>query len=202
MNDAVRGLVEDVCKSQFWHASKFICNEDQITLACEIVVSIIDDFRSKVVNPDGKLVDDSLRMAAVSDFAKIYDQFIVSTINGHCSTTQSQVIVAVKEWFMGMDPTKYPTPAQCAKIVLCIGLQEDKQDPSLNAEGRSWLLWHADIAVPKCAGAEYYTKPQHQEGLVSSSGPVDGHVDTHVMASTESIVCIYLKICAAMSCMR
>jgi hypothetical protein len=52
---------------------------------------------------------------------------------------------------------------------------------------------HADIAVPKCAGADYYTKPQCQEGLTSSSGPVDGHVDTYVTPSTEFIVCVYFK---------
>jgi hypothetical protein len=50
MNDAVRGQVENVCKSQLWRVSKFICYDDQINFACEIVMTNIDDFRPKIIN--------------------------------------------------------------------------------------------------------------------------------------------------------
>jgi hypothetical protein len=193
MNDAVRGQVEALCKSQLWHVSKFICNKVQINFACEIVMTNIDDYRPMIVNSDEKMADKSLKMSAVVDFCKIYGHFIVTTMNGHRSTTQSQVKTAMKDWFIAMDPGKYPTPAQCQKMVLRIGLQENKEDPTVNAKERSWLLWHADVAVPKCAGVDYWTKPQRQESLMSWTGPVDRHVETHVTPSTESIVCIYYK---------
>jgi hypothetical protein len=92
-----------------------------------------------------------------------------------------------------MDPAKCPTPAQHPRMVLRIDLQEDREDPSVNAKERHGILWHADIAVLKCAGADPCTKPQHQEGLISSHGPVDGHVDAHIMVSTEAIVCVHFE---------
>ena len=60
---------------------------------------------------------------------------------------------------MTMPAGKYPTPTQYQKVVLRIGLQEDKNDPTVNAEERSIILWHADIAVPKCAGSEQTPAP-------------------------------------------
>jgi hypothetical protein len=100
-----------------------------------------------------------------------------------------------------MDPKKCPTAAQHTKVVLRIGPQEDKNDPSVNAKERSWLLWHADMSVPKCAGADCCTKPQHKEGLMSSSGPVDGHVDACATTSTEGIVCVHFKnLCSEVVC--
>jgi hypothetical protein len=77
------------------HASpnfgKFICDDEQINFACEIVMTDIDDFRPKIVQSDAKLVDKSLKISAVVDFAEIYGHFIVTTKNELRSTTQSQV---------------------------------------------------------------------------------------------------------------
>jgi hypothetical protein len=81
MNDAVKGRVEDVCKSQLWHASKFVCDDDQINDACEIAMSNIDDFKTKIFKPDGSLADATVRAATIVDFAKMHGGFIVSTIN-------------------------------------------------------------------------------------------------------------------------
>ena len=108
MNDAVRGRVEAVCKSQLWRVSKFIGDDDQVTFACEIVMSHTDDFRPKIVQPDGTPVDKSLKASAVVDFAKIYGSVIVSTINGYHSTTQSQVKTVMKQWFMAVEPQRLP----------------------------------------------------------------------------------------------
>ena len=71
MNDAVKGRVKAVCKSQLWRVSKVICDDDQTFLACEIVMSNIDDFRPKIIQSDGKPVDKSLKASAVVDFTKI-----------------------------------------------------------------------------------------------------------------------------------
>ena len=193
MNDAVKGQVEAVCKSQLWRVSKFICDNDQTAFACEIVMSNIDDFKPKIVQSDGKPVDKSLNVSAVVYFAEIYGHFIISTINGYRSTTQSQVKRAMKERFMTMEPIDYPTPGQCLKAVLWIGLTFDKEDPTKGDKERDILLWHADSAVPKCAGSEFWTRPQRCEGLMSSVGPKDGHVDTYVTPSTEAIVCVYFE---------
>jgi hypothetical protein len=193
MNDAVKGRVEAVCKSQLWCVSKFICDDDQLKFACEIFMTNIDDFRPKIVQPDGKTVDRSLKASAVVDFAEIYGHFIVSTINGYRSTTQTQVKTAMKEWFTTMEPKDYPTPRQYLKAVLPIGLTFDKEDPSCGDKERGIFLWHADIAVPKCARSEHWTRPQRQEGLMSSVGPKDHHGETYVTPSTEAIVCIYFE---------
>ena len=55
------------------------------------------------------------------------------------------------------------------------------------------LLWHADIACPKCAGQDYWTKQQRCEGLMSWQGPKDQHVETYVTPSTEAFACIYFE---------
>ena len=127
------------------------------------------------------------------DFAKIYGHFIVTTINGLRSTTQSQVKMAMKEWFATLEPENYPTPEQYLKAVLRIGLGVDKNDPSINDFDRDILLFHADIVCPKCAGQDYWTRPQRMEGLMSFVGPKDLHVDTYVTPSTEAIACIYFE---------
>ena len=165
MNDAARGQVEAVCKSQLWRVSKFIGEDDQVAFACAIVMSHTDDFRPKIAQPDGTPVDKSLKASAVVDFAKIYGSFIVSTINGYHSTTQSQVKTVMKQWFMTMEPEDYPTPERYPKAVLRIGLTFDKDKPELNAFERSILLWHAAIACPKCAGSNYWTRPQRCDAL-------------------------------------
>ena len=194
MNDAVMGRVDTICKSQLWRVSKFICDEDQILFACEIVMSFIDDFRPKVIKADGTPVDEAIKSSAVGDFAEMYGAFIVSTINSYRSTTQSQVKTAMKQWFATMDPKDYPTPEQYLRAVLRIGLQVDKSDPSINDFDReSILLFHGDMVCPKCAGQDYWTKHQRMEGLMSFVGPKDQHVDTYVTPSTESIAYIYFK---------
>ena len=92
-----------------------------------------------------------------------------------------------------MQPKDYPTPGQYLKAVLRIGLTFDKEDPEKGDKERSILLWHADIAVPTCAGSEFWTRHQCCEGLMSVVGPKDCHVDTYVTPSTEAIVCIYFE---------
>jgi hypothetical protein len=67
------------------------------------------------------------------------------------------------------------------------------RDKTCSDFDRAILLWDADIAVPKCAGSDYWTRPQCQEGCMSSVGPVDRHGDTCATPSTESIVCIYFE---------
>lgn len=193
MNDAVSGRVEAVCKSQLWRVSKFIGDDDQVIFACEIVISFIDDFRPKIIKDDGTPVDKSLKTSAVVDFAKTYGSFIVTTLNSYRSTTQSQVKTAMKEWLATLEPENYPTPEQYLKAVLRIGLGMDKDKPSANDFDRDILLWHADIACPKCAGQDYWTKPQCCEGLMSWQGPKDQHVETYVTPSTEAIDCIYFE---------
>ena len=193
MNDAVMGRVDTICKSQLWRVCKFISDDDQVIIACEIVMSFIDNYKQQVINADGTPVDEALKSSAVGDFVEIYGAFIVTTINSYRSTTQSQFKTAMKQWFMSMEPEDYPTPEQYLKAVLRIGLGFDKDKPSANDFERSILLFHADQTCPKCGGQEYWTKHQRMEGLMSFIGPKDQHVDSYVTPSTESIAYIYFK---------
>ena len=90
MNDATMGRVDTICKSQLWRVCKFISDEDQVIIACEIVMSFIDNFRPKIINADGTPVDEALKSSAVGDFYEMYGDFILNTINSYRSTTQSQ----------------------------------------------------------------------------------------------------------------
>ena len=193
MNDAVRGRVEAVCKSQLWRVCKFISDDDQVIIACEIVMSFIDNYRQQVINADGTPVDEAIKSSAVGDFVEIYGSFIVTTTNSYRSTTQSQFKTAMKQWFGTMDPGYYPTPEQYLRAMLRIGLTFDKDKPSANDFERSILLFHADQACPKVAGQGYWTKHQRMEGLMSFAGPKDQHVDTYVTPSTEAICYIFYK---------
>ena len=193
MNDAVMGRVDTICKSQLWRVCKFISDEDQVIIACEIVMTFIDNFRPKIINPDGTKVDEAIKSSAVGDFYEMYGDFILNTINSYRSTTQSQFKTAMKQWFMSMEPEDYPTPEQYLKAVLRIGLGFDKDKPSANDFERSILLFHADQTCPKCAGQEYWTKHQRMEDLMSWAGPKDQHVDTYVTPSTEAICYVYYK---------
>ena len=178
MNDAVMGRVDTICKSQLWRVCKFISDEDQVIIACEIVMSFIDNFRDKVIKADGTKVDEAIKSSAVGDFYEMYGDFILNTINSYRSTTQSQVKMSMKEWFATLEPENYPTPEQYLKALLRIGLGFDKDKPSANDFDRAILLWHADIACPKCAGQDYWTKQQRCEGLITWQGPKDQHVET------------------------
>jgi hypothetical protein len=93
MNDAVKGGVEEACKSQLWCTSKFISNEDRINDVCEVVISNMDDCMPKIFNPDRTQADKTLKMDPVEDFAHIHGSFIVSATNGFHCTTQGQVNV-------------------------------------------------------------------------------------------------------------
>ena len=193
MNDGTMGRVDAICKSQLWRVCKFISDDDQVIIACEIVMSFIDNYKQQVINADGTPVDEALKSSAVGDFVEIYGPFIITTINSYRSTTQSQFKTAMKQWFGTMDPEDYPTPEQYLKAMLRIGLGFDKDKPSANDFERSILLFHADQACPKVAGQGYWTKHQRMEGLMSFVGPKDQHVDTYVTPSTEAIACIYFE---------
>ena len=194
MNDGTMGRVDAICKSQLWRVCKFISDEDQVIIACEIVMSFIDNFRDKVIKADGTKVDEAIKSSAVMDFYEMYGDFILNTINSYRSTTQSQFKTAMKQWFGTMEPGHYPTPEQYLRAILRIGLTSDTEKPTADNEfQRSILLFHADQACPKVAGQGYWTKHQRQEGPMSSVGPKDQHVDTYVTPSTEAICYIYFK---------
>ncbi|MGL5936444.1 MAG: hypothetical protein ACRCZI_12585, partial [Cetobacterium sp.] len=193
MNDATMGRVDAICKSQLWRVCKFISDEDQVIIACEIVMSFIDNFRDKVIKADGTKVDEAIKSSAVMDFYEMYGDFILNTINSYRSTTQSQFKTAMKQWFRTMDPEDYPTPKQYLRAMLRVGLTFDKDKPSANDYERSILLFHADQACPKVAGQDYWTKHQRMEDLMSWAGPKDEHVDTYVTPSTEAISYVYYK---------
>ena len=54
----------------------------------------------------------SLKTSAVVDFTNIYGALMLSTLNSYRSTTQSQVKMAMKAWFLMLAPENYPTPEQ------------------------------------------------------------------------------------------
>ena len=83
MNDATMAQVDAICKSQLWRVCKFISDDDQVIIACEIVMSFIDNFRDKVIKADGTKVDEAIKSSAVMDFYEMYGDFILNTINSY-----------------------------------------------------------------------------------------------------------------------